>query len=119
MDEKLREDFANNLRKYMEEQDKTQADLARYMDVSTATTADWYNGKKIPRVDKLNRIAYWLGIEISVLLGIEQPKDDAATLAKQMVADPDMLALWNLKQESEERFRAYTKAMLALYGKGL
>ena len=122
MDEKIRQEFAKNLRKYMIAEGKTQADMCRYMDISSATAAYWYNGKKMPRMDKIQSLANWLGIDMGVLMGEKQisfPDRETAAQALDMVSDPDMVALWKLKQESEERFRAYTKAMLALYGKGL
>ena len=69
MEESIRKSFLENLRKYMHMEGKTQADLCRYMKVSPATASDWYNGAKMPRTDKLQSIANWLGIELSVLLG--------------------------------------------------
>lgn len=40
MGERMRNQFAKNLRKYMELRDKTQADLYRYMHVSSATASE-------------------------------------------------------------------------------
>ena len=77
MDEKTRAIFSENLRKYMRMNDKTQADLRRHMGVSSSTASDWCNGVKIPRADKLQAIADWLGIELSVLVG-QKPEDDGS-----------------------------------------
>lgn len=92
MDERMRNQFAKNLRKYMELRDKTQADLYRYMHVSSATASDWCNGVKMPRADKLQSIANWLGIELAVLLGEkEEPEpyflDDYARELAQFIHD--------------------------------
>ena len=62
MNEELKAQFSLNLRRYLEADGKTQADLARYMKVSTATASDWCNGKKVPRIDKVQTISAWLGI---------------------------------------------------------
>lgn len=67
-DEKLRETFSNNLKYWLEKRDKTQADLCRFMGVSSATASDWCNYKKIPRIDKIGKICAWLGIELDDLL---------------------------------------------------
>lgn len=92
MDERMRNQFAKNLRKYMELRDKTQADLYRYMHVSSATASDWCNGVKMPRADKLQSIANWLGVELAVLLGEkEEPEsyflDDYARELAQFIHD--------------------------------
>lgn len=46
MSDDVRSIFKENLQMYMTEQNKTQADMARYFGISTATASDWYNGKK-------------------------------------------------------------------------
>lgn len=68
-EKELKEIFSANLRRLLDEHDKSQADLRRYMGVSSATASDWCNGKKIPRADKLQAICIWLNCEMSDLLG--------------------------------------------------
>ncbi len=68
MDENLRRIFSTNLRKYLELSHRTQADMARYMKISSATASDWVNGNKMPRSDKLQSLANWFHIELSALL---------------------------------------------------
>ena len=67
-DKELRDLFGSNLRYWLDQRGKTQADLRRYMDVSAATASDWCNGRKIPRTDKISAICNWLGIELDDLL---------------------------------------------------
>ena len=67
-DEKLRTTFSNNLKRWLDKNDKTQADMCRFMGVSSATASDWCNGKKIPRTDKLGALCAWLEIELDDLL---------------------------------------------------
>lgn len=68
MNEELKKIFSENLRRLLSERNKTQADLCRYMSVSSATASDWCNGKKIPRADKLQNICTWLHCDLSDLL---------------------------------------------------
>lgn len=72
-DSEMRRLFANRLRHYLNANGYTQADMARYMNVSTATTAKWCTGITIPRVDKIQSICNWLGIEKSDLLDTNKP----------------------------------------------
>lgn len=67
-DEELRELFARKLNHYLEMNGYTQADMARKMGVSTATTAKWCTGQTMPRVDKIQTICSWLGVAKSDLL---------------------------------------------------
>jgi transcriptional regulator with XRE-family HTH domain len=73
MDEKLKELFSKNLVEQLLAKGETQASMARYMKISSATASDWCNGRKMPRVDKIQALCNWLGIELSELL--EEKKD--------------------------------------------
>lgn len=66
--------FSENLTYYLKLNEKTQADLYRYMNVSSATVSDWCNGKKLPRMDKIQSICNWLGLEKSDLLTPKSPE---------------------------------------------
>ena len=59
--------FADNLKSYLNAKGLTQLDLANYMGCSSSTVSDWCNGRKYPRVDKMQRMADWLGVRMSDL----------------------------------------------------
>lgn len=67
MSEDAKQVFAQNLRQYLEAKGLSQLDLAAHMGCSSSTVSDWCNGKKYPRVDKMQRIADFLGIRMSEL----------------------------------------------------
>ena len=71
-DEELRRIFSKNLSNFLALNGFKQADLARHMGVSTATTAKWCTGQTLPRIDKIQSICNWLGIEKEDLLN-ERP----------------------------------------------
>ena len=79
--------FSRNLSNQLYEKNKTQADICKRLGVSSATASDWCNGKKLPRLDKIQTICNWLGIEKSDLLE-EKPKrlskDDIAMLSQSV-----------------------------------
>lgn len=74
-DNEIREIFSKNLKYYLELNEKTQADLRRYMGVSSATASDWCNARKIPRTDKIRTICAWLGVELEDLLTEKATKE--------------------------------------------
>lgn len=93
--ESLNKIFSDNLNYWLNARGKTQADLARYMNVSTATTSDWCNANKIPRTDKLVQISRWLMIELSDLI-MEKEKEELSEFEKvlfRLKDDPDFYQL--------------------------
>lgn len=71
-----RQIFAENLRYYMSKASKTQADLYKYMNVTSTTASQWYNGHKAPRLDKIEKICQWLGITKNDLLEERNHNED-------------------------------------------
>lgn len=76
-DKRTRDFFSRMLMYYLKANNLTQADLARHMHVSTATTAKWATGQTIPRMDKIQSISNYLGVKKSDLLetGTEYDED--------------------------------------------
>lgn len=60
--EKLKIIFSENLKRELKAKNKNQTDLCEYLGITSSTVSDWYNGKKYPRMDKVQRIADYLGI---------------------------------------------------------
>lgn len=122
MDEQLREVFAANLRYYMEKAGKTQADLIRYMGISSATASDWVNGRKMPRADKLQAIASWLGIRISLLMEeqAESPQQyylnpETAEIAQDIFENKELRMLFSVGRDMDpEDLKALHNMALAL-----
>lgn len=78
--QELRNIFSKNLRRQLALNDKTQADLSKYMNVSTATVSDWCNCNAMPRMDKIIRIASWLGVGVDELLEDKRKEDYMVSL---------------------------------------
>lgn len=85
--------FSVNLKKWLVDRDKNQADVSRYLGVSSATVSDWCSAKKIPRMDKIQSLANWLCIEVSDLL--EEKNTDRITAE-----------LTNYEEQLLDKFRA-------------
>lgn len=54
--------FAKNLNYYMTTNNKTQSDLVTDLNLTASTVSDWANGKKYPRVDRMQLLADYFGI---------------------------------------------------------
>lgn len=66
--DKLREIFKSNLNRLLEAKGATQKALAEYMEVSTATVNEWKKGRKIPRMDKIDKLCAYFMVKRSDLL---------------------------------------------------
>ena len=111
--------FSNNLRYYLKIKKKTQADLCEYMNVSSATVSDWCNGKKMPRMDKIQTICNWLRIEKSDLLEDKKSKnssyylyDDAKELAEFLYTNPEYKVLFDATRKVKKDDIQFIKEMI-------
>lgn len=60
--------FASNLKKYMNLNGKSRREVSDALGVSYYTFSDWVNGKKYPRMDKVEMLANYFGIKKSDLI---------------------------------------------------
>lgn len=66
--------FSSNLKKYMELNNKSRNDISNALGISYYTITDWVNGKKYPRMDKVEMLANYFGIQKSDLIEDKEPK---------------------------------------------
>lgn len=66
--EELKRRFSINLKTVMEKHGKTQKDIVEALNFRQATVSDWLNGKKYPRMDKVEMLAQYLNVEITDLI---------------------------------------------------
>ena len=98
--------LGKNLRYYMESRGKTQKELAEIVGVSAPTMNDWVNGKKYPRIDKIEILANYFGILKSDL--IEEKTEEH----RQMQKKNDTLSDIVVRMRTDDVF---CKAVEALY----
>lgn len=65
----IEEIFRTNLKKYLKEQRKSQKELAEYLEVTPAIVSYYIKGTNTPRMDKIDKISKFFGIERSDLIG--------------------------------------------------
>ena len=79
-----KEILATNLKMYMQLNNKTRNDVCQALGFNYYTFTDWVNAKKMPRMDKITKLAEYFGIQKSDLIEQKEPtvKDDG--LSKEM-----------------------------------
>lgn len=60
--ERSKQIFARNFNYYLKINNKTQADIVEHFGITASTVSDWANGKKYPRIDKMQMLADYFGI---------------------------------------------------------
>ena len=97
--------FAQNLTSQLSVHNKTQADLAKHLNVSTAAVAYWCTAQKMPRMDKIQAICDYLGIKKTDLLD-ENNSEDEQILVELHRMDPEikkhLLAYMKLLNKNSE-----------------
>ena len=111
--------FSRNLLYYLELDGKTQADLCKHLNVSSATVSDWCNGKKMPRMDKIQSICNWLRIEKSDLLEDKERQnssyylnDDARDIAEFLYTNPEYKVLFDASRKVKKDDIQFVKEMI-------
>ena len=88
--------MAENLAHYVALSGKTQKELSEIFGIAYSTFNDWVNGKKYPRIDKIEIMANYFGILKSDLIEDkkmrEQP-EEMAMLAASIMRDSDLLEM--------------------------
>lgn len=80
--------FAENLSFYMTVCDKSRRDISNDLGISYYTVTDWVNGKKMPRMDKVEKLADYFGVMMSELL--EPPVSVASGRLEEAVYESNM-----------------------------
>ena len=97
-----KEVFARNLKKYMALSGKSRREVCQALGYSYFTFSDWVNGKKMPRMDKVEQLANYFGIMKSDLIEDKKetaPEDGLSESKRKLLALAE-----NCTEEDAERF---------------
>lgn len=115
--------FAQNLKFYLKQANMTQADLAEYMNVSTASISNWCTGNKIPRMDKVDKLCELFHINRSDLMEdktTEQKQScyltpEVIRIAQKIYNSKELTVLFDAAQDAElEDLQALYSMLIAL-----
>ena len=95
--------FASNLQKYMDLNNKTRRDLCEALGFSYYTVTDWVKARKYPRMDKVEMLANYFGIQKSDL--IEEP------MTEEKEKDNDIMADIIVRMRTDEDFFSCVKSL--------
>lgn len=83
----MNQSFAKALNYYLQITGKTQQDLINDLHYSSSTVSQWCTGKNIPRMDRIETVASYLGIDKTDLL-----RDPAIFSSQKFSTDPVLIS---------------------------
>ena len=107
-DEDYRRIFARNLSRYMELCNKKQADIINDLGINKSAVSTWINGTRMPRMDKVQALADYFGVNKSDLLedkGTQEEDnsyyidEDAKELAQFLFKNPEYRVLFDAAKD--------------------
>lgn len=105
--------FARNLQMYMDINGKSRKDVSDAIGVSYYTFTDWVNGKKYPRMDKVEKLAKYFGILKSDLIELKTPEH------REMQKKNDTLSDIVIRMQMDDKFRSAVESLYKLDDKKL
>lgn len=117
--------FSKNLNHYMEINQKTQTDIINDLGFNKSAVSTWCNGTRLPRMDKVEALAKYFGINRSDLI---EEKDNAETsdepyylndetrqIAQEAFENPELRTLFHVARDiPSERLKAHIEFMKSL-----
>lgn len=111
--------FSNNLQYYMNAAGVNQSDIMRDLKIPSATISSWVNGKRLPRMGKIQELADYLNITKSdlienVVIGSFKSKKEANDFKKTVENNPnsifsDKRSIYNLNKLNDNFMLAIQK----------
>lgn len=112
--------LAKNLQYYMDKNKISRQDLCKALDFKYSTLSEWLQGKKTPRMDKVEKIAQYFNIPKSYLIeeitkDIEVKNTEISNIVHLLRIDPDFFDLCNqISKLSQEQKKALTHMLTVL-----
>lgn len=105
--------FANNLNHYMKKYGKSRRDISEALGISYYTVTDWVNGKKYPRMDKVEMLANYFGILKSDLIEEGGVEDKTSPSETPTLTEGEQLLLDLFRQIPEDAQKMYLEVLRA------
>lgn len=99
--------FAENLSNLLDLNNISQRDIAKILSVSSSTVSNWCTGQKIPRMDKIERIASYFGVTKSDLIEKKPATQEGSELNDEAA---NLFSIFTeLSEEDQRELLTYAK----------
>lgn len=83
-----KEIIAQNIKFYMDKSSKDRNEICEALQINYSTLSEWVNGNKYPRIDAIEKLANYFGIQKSDLI---EPRNNNETTGTLTAEDKDLL----------------------------
>lgn len=107
--------FSKNLRYYMELNQKEQIDIINDLGFNKSSVSTWCNGTRLPRMDKVDALAKYFGINRSDLIEERKNNTSISSFIQCQTKDEETLVLSyrELNDINKKKSITYTKNLLS------
>ena len=107
--------FSKNLRYYMELNQKEQIDIINDLGFNKSSVSTWCNGTRLPRMDKVDALAKYFGINRSDLIEERKNNTSISSFIHCQTKDEETLVLSyrELSNINKKKSVVYTKNLLS------
>lgn len=111
--------FSENLTYYMSKTGTSRGDLAKLLNVSVTSVANWCRGQKTPRMDKVDRMCAHFGIKRSDLMSdpssapASRFQDVSSPTSFSPVEERVLHSFRQLNEEGQEKVVDYVRDLVA------
>lgn len=122
-DDAYKKIFSKNLNHFMELNGKTQTDLINDLGFNKSAVSTWCNGTRLPRMDKVETLAKYFGVNRSDLIEDKSEKandyyylnEETRQIAQDAFENPELRSLFHAARDiPPERLRAHIEFMKTL-----
>lgn len=92
--------FSKNFNRYLAQSQKTRQDICDILNVPYSTISSWSQGKRYPRIDKIEALAKIFGIDKADLIE-ENKKNCKQSIAKSPKIEKD--EVWEMREKLQQR----------------
>lgn len=107
--------FASNLKRYMELKGKNRREVCADLKLNYFTFSDWVNGKKYPRMDKVELLADYFEISKSDLIEEKTIENDPVGMAErhiEIIMDEDIADIFDDFKKLDKKKRQIVKDLV-------
>jgi len=95
--------FSKNLKRLMVFKNVNRKDIADVLGISYFTVSDWVNGKKYPRMDKVEMLANYFGVLKSELIEVETDNQSTSQNIDITEGEKALLELFRKVPEDKQK----------------
>lgn len=106
-DSELRSIFSENLKYYLELNDKSPKDIVNDLNVPFSTVSNWYNGLKMPRMGNIEMLSNYFQIKRSDLIERRTSRNTIEKTVYNPLIKTTVKAMQNMNDDGKEQVADY------------